>query len=213
MVNLVRHLTATFDPLQVVFFRNLFGLLAMLPWLTRGGLGVLRTERLGLHVLRAAIGMAAMFLWFTTLSLMPLAEATALSFTAPLFTSVLAVVFLGEVMRVRRWTATLIGFLGAIVILRPGTEALDPVALLAVLTAAVWASSTILVKIMARTESAGAIVTYLTLFLTPLSLVPALFVWQTPTSSSSAGSRCSACSAAPGTSAWRARSGPRMRRW
>ncbi len=180
MITLVRHLTATFDPLQVVFFRNLFGLLAMLPWLTHGGVRVLRTRRPGLHMLRAAIGMAAMVLWFTTLSLMPLAEATALSFTAPLFTSVLAVVILGEVMRMRRWTATLVGFLGALIILRPGVEAIDPVALLAIATAAVWATSTILVKVMARTESAGAIVTWLALFLTPFSLVPALFVWQTP---------------------------------
>lgn len=181
MITLVRHLTDVFDPLEVVFFRNLFGLLAMLPWLTHQGFGSLRTARLGLHILRAAIGMAAMVLWFTTLSLMPLAEATALSFTAPIFTSVLAVLVLGEVMRVRRWTATAIGFLGALIILRPGTEALDPVAVLAVVTAATWAASTILVKMMARTESTGAIVTYLTLFLTPLSLVPALFVWQTPT--------------------------------
>jgi len=109
------------------------------------------------------------------------AFATALSFTAPLFTSVLAVLVLGEVMRTRRWTATLLGFAGALVIIRPGIEAVDPVALLAVGTAAIWAGSTILVKVMARTESAGAVVTYLTLFLTPLSLIPALFVWQTPT--------------------------------
>jgi drug/metabolite transporter (DMT)-like permease len=181
MIVLVRHLTQIFDPLEVVFFRNVFGLLAMLPWLTSQGIGVLRTQHLGLHVIRAVIGIAAMVLWFTTLSLMPLAEATALSFTAPIFTSILATVFLGEVMRTRRWTAIGVGFLGALIILRPGVEALDPIALLAVFTAGVWATSTILVKVMARTESAGAIVTYLTLFLTPISLVPALLVWQTPT--------------------------------
>ena len=181
MIVLVRHLTQIFDPLEVVFFRNVFGLLAMLPWLTSQGIGVLRTQHLGLHVIRAVIGIAAMVLWFTTLSLMPLAEATALSFTAPIFTSILATVFLGEVMRARRWTAIGVGFLGALIILRPGVEALDPIALLAVFTAGVWATSTILVKVMARTESAGAIVTYLTLFLTPISLVPALLVWQTPT--------------------------------
>lgn len=181
MINLVRHLTDVLDPLQVVFFRNAFGLLAMLPWLMRGGVGLLRTQRFGMHLGRAAIGMAAMVLWFTTLSLMPLAEATALSFTAPMFTSVLAVFFLGEVMRARRWTAIGIAFTGALIVIRPGVAALDPVALLAVFTALVWASSTILVKVMARTESAAAIVTWLTLLLTPLSLIPALFVWVTPT--------------------------------
>jgi drug/metabolite transporter (DMT)-like permease len=181
MVNLVRHLTASLDPLQVVFFRNAFGLLAMLPWLIGRGPSVLRTWRLGLHILRAAIGIAAMICWFTTLSLLPLAQATALSFTAPIFTSVLAVLVLGEVMRARRWSATALGFLGTLIILCPGIETLQPAAVLAIATALVWASSTILVKVMARTESTGAIVTYLVLFSTPLSFAAACFVWQTPT--------------------------------
>jgi len=181
MINVVRYLTQSFDPLQVVFFRNLFGLLAMLPWLARQGFGALQTRRLGLHVLRAVIGVVAMVGWFTTLSLMPLAEATALSFTAPMFTGVLAVVLLGEAMRIRRWTATVIGLLGALIILRPGIEAVQPVALLAIATAAIWAASTVLIKVMARTESAGAIVTYLNLFSLPLALIPALVVWVAPT--------------------------------
>ena len=180
MINLVRYLTTGLDPLEVVFLRSAFGLLAMLPWLARRGLSVLRTQRIGLHILRATIGIVAMVGWFTVLSLMPLAEATALSFTAPIFSSILAVVLLGEVMRVRRWSAIGIGFLGALIILRPGVEALEPVALLAIGTAAVWASSTVLIKLMTRTESAGAITTYLVLFTAPLSLIPALFVWQTP---------------------------------
>ena len=181
MVNLVRHLTQSLDPLQVVFFRNLFGLLAMLPWLIGHGPAVLRTRHLGLHLLRAAIGIAAMICWFTTLSLLPLAQATALSFTAPMFTSLLAVLLLGEALRARRWSAIAIGFLGTLIILRPGRETLQPAALLALATALVWASSTILVKVMARTESAGAIVTYLVLFSTPLSFAGAWFVWQAPT--------------------------------
>jgi drug/metabolite transporter (DMT)-like permease len=181
MIILIRHLSQTFDPLQVVFFRNLFGLLAMLPWLARQGVGALRTQRLGLHVLRAAIGIVSMVCWFTALSLMPLAEATALSFTAPIFASVLAVLFLGEVMRLRRWTATAAGLLGTLIIVRPGFEAFQPVALLAIGSAVIGGVGTILVKVMARTESAGSIVTYMVLFATPLSLVPALLVWQTPT--------------------------------
>jgi drug/metabolite transporter (DMT)-like permease len=181
MVNLVRHLTMSFDPLQVVFFRTAFGLLAMVPWLLRGGPAVLRTRRLGLHALRAAIGIVAMVCWFTTLALLPLAEATALSFTAPIFTSVLALLVLGEVMQARRWSATVVGFAGALIILRPGFATLQPAALLAILTALIWASSTILIKVMARTESAGAIVTWLVLFSTPISLAAAWFVWQTPT--------------------------------
>ena len=180
MITLVRHLTDALHPLQVVFLRTAFGLVAMLPWLLRQGIGVLRTSRLRLHLLRALIGIFAMVGWFTTLSLMPLAEATALSFTAPIFTSVLAVLLLGEVMRLRRWSATVVGFLGAVIIIRPGVAAIEPAALLAVATAAIWASSTILIKVMARTESAGAITTYMVLLTTPMTLAAALFVWQNP---------------------------------
>ena len=113
----------------------------MLPWLLRQGFGVLRTAHLRQHLLRALVAILAMVGWFTTLSLMPLAEATALSFTAPVFTSVLAVLVLGEVMRLRRWTAVAIGFLGALIIIRPGFAAIQPAALLAIGTAAIWAFS------------------------------------------------------------------------
>ena len=180
MIILIRHLTATFDPLQVVFFRNAFGLIAMLPWIAGHGLGTLRTQRLGLHALRAGIGIVSMICWFTALSLMPLAEATALSFTAPIFASVLAVIFLGEVMRLRRWSATAVGLLGTLIILRPDGSSIESAAMLALASAVLGAASPIFVKIMARTESTGAIVTYMVLFLTPLSLVPALLVWQQP---------------------------------
>lgn len=163
MIILIRHLSAVFDPLQVVFFRNVFGLIAMLPWLAGHGLGALRTRRLGLHALRASIGIVSMICWFTALSLMPLAQATALSFTAPIFASVLAVIFLGEVMRLRRWSATAIGLLGALVIVRPGYSSVEPAALLALASAVLGALSPIFVKVMARTESTGAIVTYMVL--------------------------------------------------
>jgi drug/metabolite transporter (DMT)-like permease len=126
------------------------------------------------------MGIVSMICWFTALSLMPLAQATALSFTAPIFTSVLAVLVLGEAMRLRRWSATAIGFLGALLIVRPGFAAIDPAAFLAIGTAAIWAGSTILIKIMARTESAGAITTYMVLLTTPMTLAAALLVWRNP---------------------------------
>jgi drug/metabolite transporter (DMT)-like permease len=71
--------------------------------------------------------------------------------------------------------------LGALLIVRPGFAAIDPAALLAIGTAAIWATSTVLIKVMARTESAGAITTYMVLLTTPMTLLAALFVWQTPT--------------------------------
>jgi drug/metabolite transporter (DMT)-like permease len=121
-----------------------------------------------------------MICWFTALSLMPLAQATALSFTAPIFASVLAVLILGEVMRLRRWSATAAGVLGTLIILRPDGSSIEPAALLALASAVLGAVSPIFVKVMSRTESTGAIVTYMVLFTTPLSLVPALLVWRQP---------------------------------
>ena len=181
MISLVRLLTDHFDPLQVVFFRNAFGLLAILPWLLKQGPSALRTRRPLLHIIRAMLGITAMVLWFITLSLMPLAEATALSFTAPIFTSILAVFFLKEIMHRHRWLAIVMGFLGALLIIRPGVSVLNPVALLAIVTALVWGSSTVLLKYMSRSESTSAMVIYMPLLLTPISLVPAFFVWVWPT--------------------------------
>jgi drug/metabolite transporter (DMT)-like permease len=181
MAILIRHLGAVLDPLQVVFFRCLFGLVAMLPWLMGQGIGALRTRRLGLHVMRAALAIIAMVTSFTALSLMPLAEATALGFTAPIFASILAVLVLGEPMRLRRWSAVAIGLLGALIILRPGIATFQPVALLALTAALAGAIATIVLKVMTRTERPGTVVTYMALFTTPLALLPALFVWQEPT--------------------------------
>ncbi|MEM7022446.1 MAG: DMT family transporter [Pseudomonadota bacterium] len=178
---LIRHLTTSFDPLQVVFFRTLFGLLVMLPWLARRGIGELRTQRLGQHLLRALLAIGAMVTSFTALSVMPLAEVTALTFTAPIFASVLAVLVLGEPMRLRRWSAVVVGLLGALIILRPGFAAFQPVALLALGSAVCGAIATIVLKIMVRTESPGTVVVYMSLFTTIFAAVPAWFVWQEPT--------------------------------
>ncbi len=116
MNGIVRHLGQDLPTLVLVFFRCLFGLIAILPWLLKPGLASLRAARPSLHVVRVVIAFIAMSAWFYGLTLMPLAEATALSFTMPLFATLAAVIFLGEVMRARRWTATLIGFAGAMII-------------------------------------------------------------------------------------------------
>ncbi len=180
MNGIVRHLSASLDPLLIVFFRCLFGMIAMTPWLMRGGLGSLRTARRGLHVLRAAIAAVAMMAWFTGISVMPLAEATALSFTTPLFASIAAVLLLGEVMRARRWTATALGFFGAMIILRPGLVELTSGTIMVLAAALLMAVSQTIVKTLAGSEHPNAIVFWLAFLLTPIALVPAVFVWTTP---------------------------------
>ncbi|HSK39048.1 MAG TPA: DMT family transporter [Arenibaculum sp.] len=176
----IRLASSELHPFVIVFYRCLFSLVFMLPWLLRAGLGGMRTRRAKLYLTRSLTGLAAMLTWFTGLSLMPLGTAVALGFTAPLFATVGAALFLGEVVRRRRWTATAVGFLGVLIVIRPSPEQVSPAALLVLLSAALSAASALQVKSLSRTESTSAMVTYMALFLTPMSLVPALFVWQWP---------------------------------
>ena len=180
MIVLIRIGTETLHPFVVAFFRNLFALVMLVPWfLSTGGRG-LRTARLGLYALRGVSGLIAMLCWFSALAVMPLAEAVSLSFTTPLFATVGAALVLRETVRARRWTATVVGFLGVLIILRPGLQAVTWPALAVLLSALCIAISVLIVKTLSRTEQSPAIITYMVLFLTPLSLPPALFFWQWP---------------------------------
>ena len=165
---------------QIAFLRNLFGLLFMLPWLYRDGVAVLKTERLGLYWGRAILGVITMLTWFWAMTVMPLAEAVSLSFSAPLFVTLGAALVLGEYVGIRRWSATLIGFLGVMVILRPGINSISLAAVGVVSSAICMAGSILLIKVLSRTESPNAIVLYMVLMMAPLSLLPALAVWQWP---------------------------------
>ncbi|MGF1592494.1 MAG: DMT family transporter [Kiloniellaceae bacterium] len=167
-------------PFQIAFLRNVFALTFMLPWLVRHGRTGLRTARLHMHFWRAGVGLIAMLTWFSAVAYLPLAEAVALNFTVPLFATAGAALVLGEVVRARRWTATVIGFLGVLIILRPGYVEFTPLMTLPVIAACFMAASMLIVKSLSRTEAPAAIVLYMNLLLTPLSLVPALFVWRWP---------------------------------
>ncbi len=182
MTGLVRHVADSgVHPWEIAFFRNFFSLVVMGPWLVRAGLAGLKTARLKLYTLRAAVGVLSMMAWFWSVSLLPITEATALGFTAPFFTTIMAALILHEVVRLRRWTAVIVGFLGTLVILRPHTGDIPALgAGVALFAAATQAASTIMVKTLSRTESPNAIVAYMGIYLTPMSLVPALFVWSWP---------------------------------
>ena len=176
----IRALSSELSPLQLAFFRNFFGLLVFLPIAARTRFGFLSTNRLGLHGVRALLNVAAMLLFFTALSMTPIARVTALSFTSPLFMAVISVFLLGEVMRVRRWAATIIGFVGALVIIRPGVTQIDTGSLMVLISAATWAVCMGVIKILGRTESSLTITGYSNLMMSVLSLIPAIFVWQNP---------------------------------
>jgi drug/metabolite transporter (DMT)-like permease len=176
----IRYATQHLPAVEVAFFRNLFGLVVIAPLLARYGLGLFHTQRFGLHMLRAVLNVVSMLAFFVGLSMTPLARATALSFTAPLFTALLSALFLGEVFRWRRWTAIFAGFFGALVILRPGLQAFDFGSLLVLFSSFLWSMALIDIKVLGRTESTLTITVYVTVLLIPMTLVPAAIVWETP---------------------------------
>jgi drug/metabolite transporter (DMT)-like permease len=180
MSALIRLVSEDMHPFGIVFFRNFFGLVFMLPWLWRGGFRQLHTRRLGLYLLRAVVGVLSMLGFFWGLTVMTLADAVSLSFSAPLFVTIGAALILGETVRMRRWSATVVGFLGVLIILRPGIEEPSIPALVVMCSAVGMAVSILMIKTLARTESSNAIVTYMVLTMTPLSLLPALTVWTWP---------------------------------
>jgi drug/metabolite transporter (DMT)-like permease len=176
----VRHVSAAVHPFEIAFFRNLFGLLVIAPWLMRLGLAPLRTTRIATHGVRAALNVMAMLMFFMALSLAPLTDVTALAFTAPIFASLLAMVLMGELVGWRRWSAIGFGFAGVLVVLRPGLGEIGGGEVLALVAAAVWGGVLVIIKDLGRTDTSVTITAYMSLLMTPLALVPALFVWQWP---------------------------------
>ena len=180
LAGVVRHLSADLHPFQIVFFRNIFALVVLAPWLLRVGWEPLRTRQIGWHALRAVLNLVAMITHFYALAITPLAKVASLGFVAPLFATLFAMLFLRERLFARRQAALVIGFLGALIIIRPGTEAMSLGALLVLVSAAVWGLALIVIKRLSRTDSSFTIAAYAGLLITPFSLVPALFVWQWP---------------------------------
>jgi drug/metabolite transporter (DMT)-like permease len=167
-------------PFQIVFFRNVFATLVFLPLLYTRGASVFETGQLSLYGWRCLVALLSMLAWFTGLSLIPLGELTAISFLAPLFGTLGAIFFLGEKVRGRRWTAMAVGFLGAMIILRPGISPMGLGQVLAVMAAITAGMSGILVKQLTNRDDPNRIVFLTHAILIPMSLIPALFVWQWP---------------------------------
>ena len=180
MNSAARHVSETIHPFELVFFRNLFAFLFVLPMLARYGLTVLRTDRFGGHLGRASLNVVNMLFFFTAVAITPLAEVVALGFTAPIFATFLGVLILREVVGLRRWSAIVVGFVGALIILQPGFETVSFGQGMTLLAAATWAGCLLIIKSLSRTEASITIVAYMAILMTPLSLVPALFYWQWP---------------------------------
>jgi drug/metabolite transporter (DMT)-like permease len=176
----IRAVAADIHVFEIAFFRNLFGALIFLPVLFRTEANPLRARRFGLLTFRAALNTVAMLAFFFALTLIPLTEVTALSFTTPLFASFLAIAVLGEAMSRRRCIGLAVGLVGALVILRPGVQEIGLGPILVVLSSATWACALMCIKILTRTESALTIALYAALMQVPLAFVASLFYWVWP---------------------------------
>jgi len=176
----IRYATRYVPTQEVAFFRNAFGLLALLPMLLRPGHAPLKTQQLPRYFVRSAIGLGSMLCAFWALGHLPLAQAVSLSYSTPLFVTIAAVLWLGETVRVRRWAAVVVGFIGVLVIVRPGTTGFTAGSLVAVAAAVLSSLVAIQIKQLTRVDSADTVVLYTYVFWVPLSLVPAVFVWVWP---------------------------------
>ncbi len=170
-----------FHSLEVVFFRNLFGVLAFAPFYWRLGMASLRTERFGFHLFKNVLQTSSIAAYFWALGLVPLADAAALGFMSPIFASIGAIVFMGERSRIMRWVCIGIGFVGMVILLGPGlTGEINFGALLILAATIIGSVVRLMTKSMIRTESASTIVIYLSVTVTILTFIPSLFVWVWP---------------------------------
>lgn len=156
-------------PTKLAFWQYLIALLFSVPWLWAHGVAALRTKSLGFHLLRVGFAAAGVQLWVTGLAHVPIWQAIALIMLAPMFVTLGATQFLGEVATVQRWTAVATGFAGGMVILAPWSDSFSLYALLPVGAAAFWAASSVVTKHLTRSETPESLTVYLLLLLTPIN--------------------------------------------
>src|SRR6185503_15587718 len=176
----VRMSSAHLSNAMVVFFRNAFGLAALLPWILRLGIRALPTRAWPEHLVRGLAGLASMYCYFYAIARLGLSEAILLNYSLPLFMPLIARAWLGEAVPARLWRALGLGFLGIVLILRPGVGVFHPAALAALAAAVLAALAQVGVRRLTRTEPITRIVFYFALISTVVSGLPVLAVWTTP---------------------------------
>ena len=177
---LIRYATREVHPFEAAFLRSFSGLIFMLPLVMRGGLAKISIKRPRLHILRGIISGIGTLMWSSALAILPVGEAVALNFTAPLFATMMAPFVLHEVVRARRWIACVLGFVGVLIMLRPGLEVISVGALLSIGSAATIACNMLIIRIISQEDNARTVVFTFSIFTSIVTLLPALFVWETP---------------------------------
>jgi drug/metabolite transporter (DMT)-like permease len=177
---MIRLLAEQMESVQTAFFRAFFSVLMLAPLMLSGRVKPWHSTRLAGHFWRTVMGTVSMVLGFYAVAMLPLADATALGFSQPLFSVCVAALIVGEKVRWRRWSATVVGFLGVLVMVRPGASSLEPGALIALANAATVALSILLVKRLADSETPLMILTQFAIWSTLLLALPAIWVWRWP---------------------------------
>lgn len=177
---MIRLLSTQIESVQTAFFRAVISVVILLPLIVGGRVKPWQSTRLVGHFWRTLMGTVSMVLGFYAVSLLPLADATAIAFSQPLFSVVVAAVIAGEKVRWRRWSATIVGFVGVLVMVRPGAGSLQLGALVALANAASVAVSILLVKRLSDSEEPLMILTQFAIISTLLLALPAIWVWRWP---------------------------------
>ena len=182
MAAAVRHLSSGLHVFEIAFFRTGLGLVFMAPWMIRTRFAGLRTRSVPGFAGRAVATSIATIGYFYALTKIPLADAVAIMFTRPLYGTIFAIAFLGEMVGLRRWAALAVGFAGVLVMARPGFEAFN-LGLLSVFVASIaGAAAAVFIRYLSRRESPDTITIYYVFFTTPVMAVLAAFEWRMPTS-------------------------------
>jgi drug/metabolite transporter (DMT)-like permease len=176
----VKFLGQTFHPFELALFRYSVGMVLLTPVFLSMGMQGLKTRVLHWHLIRLVLASAAQVGVYISVINLLLADATAIAFSRPLFTTLVAVVFLHELVRWRRWAATAVGFVGVLLMVRPGEGGYDPVALIAVGAALTFAVANVLIRVLSRTEPPNRILFYYHVGGILVFLGPAVWVWRTP---------------------------------
>ena len=166
--------------MEVIFLRNLLACLLIIPIMLPSGIHILKMHEPRLFFFRAVVGSVGMIAGFIAFILIPLAQATAISFTTPIFVTIGAALLLGEIIKFRRIAAIFVGFLGMLVIIQPGAGVMSIGVALAFVSAGAHSVNALLVKKMTIKESPNAIVAWMVILIVPITIVPALFVWEWP---------------------------------
>jgi drug/metabolite transporter (DMT)-like permease len=177
---IIRVVSSEIHPLEIAFFRNLFSVVAVLPFLVRSGLGGLKTPRLPLHIARAGLKLFALVCFFFAVSQSPMAMVTAIAFSSPLFIALGSMAFLGEPWRRMRLIGLVIGFAGVLLVIRPGFVPVDTSIMLAMLSALGLAAVGLLMKYVSVREAPHSIVALNVLLTVPIAGALMVPVWTTP---------------------------------